>query len=251
MLDLHCHILPGIDDGPRTLDESIEMCRLAAKDGIKTIVATPHRGSFVADTTGSQVLDGVKQLKEALAQNKIDIEILPGHEIHISKDLIDDIDTGLALTINNNKKYVLLELPFRSVPFYVFEVIAQLKKKGITPIIAHPERNDQIQTDKRLMKKLIKAGAMAQITGGCLTGEFGGAAQRTAEELLKKGLVHIIASDAHSDRRPPVLSTYIEEASKIVGEKKARGLVEGNPGKIIKAIETPGVKETSKPRGLN
>ena len=234
MLDLHCHILPGIDDGPKTLDESVAMCRMAEEDGINAIVATPHKSSFVADVSAQQVSDGIKQLEEALAQNNIDIEILPGHEIHISKDLIDNIDSGRALTINNNKKYILLELPFRSVPFYVFDVLAQLKVKEIIPIIAHPERNTQIQTDKPMMKKLIKAGALAQITGSSLTGEYGGAAQRTAEELLSKGLVHIIASDAHSDRRPPLLSSAVKAAAKIIGEKKALELVEENPLGIIK-----------------
>ena len=157
MLDLHCHILPGLDDGSKTLDEALSMCRVAAGDGIHTIVATPHRGSFAADTTAAQVLEGIKKLKKALRQKHIAIDILPGHEIHISEDLINDIDHDQALTINHKKKYILLELPFRSVPFYVFETIAQLKKMGITPIIAHPERNDQIQTDKHLMKNLVKA----------------------------------------------------------------------------------------------
>jgi len=236
MYDLHCHILHGIDDGPKTLDESIAMCQLAAKDGIKVIVATPHRSSFVANTTAEQVFDGIKQLKEVLAQNKIDIEILPGHEIHISKELIDDINSGLALTINNNKKYILLELPFRSVPFYVFDVLAELKKKKIVPIIAHPERIYQIQTDKHLMKKLIKAGALSQITGSSLTGEFGAPAQRTAEELLASNLVHVMASDAHSKQRPAILSHAVNAVAEIVGQKKARALVESNPGRIIKGL---------------
>jgi protein-tyrosine phosphatase len=202
MVDLHCHILPGIDDGSKTLKESVEMCRRAAADGIRAIVATPHRNSFVANTTVSQVLNGIKQLKKALARNSIDIDILPGHEIHISNDLIDEVERGESLTINRNEKYILLELPMRSVPFYVFDCVAQLKGKGITAIIiAHPERNAQIQADKRVMKRLIKAGALSQVTGGSLLGEFGPTARRCAVELLKNGLAHVIASDAHSAAR--------------------------------------------------
>ena len=239
MLDLHCHILPGLDDGPKTLKESLEMCRRGANDGIRTIVATPHRGNPAGNTTGAQVLRSIKRLKAALAKNKIFIDILPGHEIHISKGLIKDVQKGVALTVNDQKKYILLELPFRSVPFYVFDVIAQLKEKGITSIIAHPERNTQIQTDKRVMKRLIKAGALAQITGGSLLGEFGPAARNSAVNLLKSGLVHVIASDAHSPDRPPVLSGAVAEATKTVGEKKTRALVESNPEKIIRD-ENPG-----------
>ena len=234
MVDLHCHILPGLDDGPKTLKESLAMCRAAAADGIHTIVATPHRGNFVADTTAKQVLAGIKKLKKALAKHKIKIDILPGHEIHISKDLVQDVEKGVALTINNKKKYILLELPFHSVPFYVFDVIARLKEKGITPIIAHPERNTQIQADKRVMKRLVKAGASAQITGDSLTGKFGPAARRSAANLLKSGLASIIASDSHSPARPPALSEAITEATKIVGEKKTRALVESNAAEIIK-----------------
>ena len=224
MVDLHCHILPGLDDGPKTMAESLAMCRAAVDDGIHTIVATPHRGSFVANTTAKQVLGDIKKLKKALAKQKIKIDILPGHEIHISKDLIKDVEKGVALTINDNKKYILLELPMRSVPFYVFDVIAELKEKGITPIIAHPERNTQIQADKRVMKRLIKAGALGQLTGGSLLDQYGPAAQRSAVSLLKADLVHVMASDAHSPDHPPVLSEDIAEAKRIVGEKKVNEL---------------------------
>ena len=233
MLDLHCHILPGLDDGPKTMVESLAMCRAAAADGVHAIVATPHRGNPVGNTTGAQVLKAIKKLKNTLKKREIPIEILPGHEIRVNQNLINDIDKGKALTLNNKKKYVLLELPFESVPFYVFDVLARLKEKGITAIIAHPERNTQIQADKRVMKRLIKASALSQITGGSLLGEFGPAALRSAVELLKSGLVRVLASDSHSPDRPPVLTKAIAAAAKIVGEKKAKILVTDNPQKIV------------------
>ena len=219
------------------MDKSLAMCRAAAADGICAIVATSHRGNPQGNTTGTQVLKAVKKLKTALKKNKISIDILPGHKIRIDKNLINNIEKGLALTVNNNKKYILLELPFESVPFYVFDVLAQLKEKGITPIIAHPERNAQIQADKRVMKRMIKSGALSQITGGSLLGEFDPAARRSAVELLKGGLAHVIASDSHSADRPPVLSEAIAEAAKIVGQKKAKILVTDNPEKIVKKKE--------------
>ena len=234
MVDLHCHILPGLDDGPKTMSESLAMCRAAAADGIHAIVATPHRGNPAGNTAGTHVLKCVKKLNAELKKNKVPIDILPGHEIRINKNLIDDVDKGRALTINNKKKYILLELPFESVPFYVYDVIVQLKEKGITAIIAHPERNTQIQKDKRVMKRLIKAGALSQITGGSLLGEFGPAARRSAVSLLKGGLVHVMASDSHSFERPPTLTEALAEAEIIVGEKKTISLVESNPKGIIK-----------------
>ncbi|MCP3895318.1 MAG: tyrosine protein phosphatase, partial [Bacteroides sp.] len=151
MIDIHCHIIPGIDDGATSMDEALAMCKIAADDGIRTIVATPHRGSnFVVNTTRHQVIEGVKVLQKELQAKNIALEIIPAHENFIYDELLADIEAGKALTINDQRKYVLLETPFESVPFYVFTVIETLKKKGIIPIIVHPERNAQIQDDMRI-----------------------------------------------------------------------------------------------------
>ena len=234
MIDLHCHILPGLDDGPKTMAESLEMCRKAVADGITTIVATPHRGNPAGNTAGTTVLKEVKRLKTALKKHKIPLEILPGHEVRISENILDDIDRGRALTINNKMKYILLELPFESVPFYVYDVVKKIKEKGIIPIIAHPERNDQIQADKRVMKRLIAAGALSQITGGSLLGQFGPKARQSAVSLLKSGLVHVIASDAHAFQNSPSVEEVRTEVERIAGEKIAKVLFETNSEKIVK-----------------
>lgn len=234
MIDIHCHILPGLDDGPKTLNESLEMCRRALANGITTIVATPHRGNPAGNTTGSVVLSSVKKLKAVLKEHKIPIEILPGHEVRISENILDDIDKGRALTVNNKKKYILLELPFESVPFYVYEVVKKIKEKEITPIIAHPERNDQIQEDKRVMKRLIAAGALSQITGGSLLGQFGTKARKSAVSLLKSGLAHVMASDSHAFQNPPSVEEVRTEVVRVAGEKIAKVLFETNPKKIVK-----------------
>lgn len=237
MIDLHCHILPGIDDGSASMNESILMCEMAEKDGIDTIVATPHRGSFVANTTREQVLTGVRKLSKQLREKGIQVNILPGHEIHITETTLDDIESGEALTINDHKSFALLELPFKSVPFYAFEVIKTLQFKGITPIIAHPERNTQIQSDPDIVSKLIDHGAMTQVTGSSFLGNFGVHSKRTAIKLLKKGLIHLVASDAHSQSRPPVLAEIFNNIVKIEGQSAAIRLMHDNPSKVIENLE--------------
>lgn len=234
MIDIHCHILPGLDDGPQTEQQSLAMCELAAADGIKTIVATPHTGNGEYLSPAKDVRKGVEKLNKLLKKKEINLTILPGHDAYIQLRLIEDIKQGKVLTINDAKKYIILELPAQSVPFYVEEFIIKLKSNGITGIISHPERNDQIQKDTRALKRLVAAGALAQITALSLTGGFGNPAQKTAQTLLKQRLAHIIASDAHSkDMRPPVLSEAVKEASRIIGERNAWDMAHTTPLEII------------------
>ena len=207
MIDIHCHILPDIDDGPRTMEESLEMCRIAVADGIKTIVATPHHNSpYVDSQPTAVVLQRVEELREELCRHAIPLEILPGQEIHITETIVEDILQGRSLTLNNAGKYALIEMPSDSVPFYVRQVVEELKGNGITAIIAHPERNRQVQQDPSVLEQLIDAGALGQITAGSLLGQFGSSAEKSARELLRYGHVHVIASDGHSRGRPPVLA---------------------------------------------
>jgi len=234
VIDIHCHILPGMDDGPETQEQALVMCKVAADDGIKTIVATPHTGNGVYLSEAKDVLNGVKRLNELLKEQGISLEILPGHDAYIQPELIENIEKGKVLTINNRKRYVVLELPEQSVPFYVQEVITSLKSKGITGIISHPERNFHIQKNTRYPERLIQSGALLQITASSLTGGFGDSARNTAITLLKRRLVHIIASDAHSENiRPPVLSMAVKEAAKFISEDHVRAMVETNPLEII------------------
>lgn len=234
MVDIHCHILPGLDDGAETEKQALAMCAIAAHDGIKTIVATPHTGNGVYSITARDVRSGVERLNKLLKGKGIALTILPGHDAHIQSTLIEDIKQGKVLTINDAKRYIILELPVHSVPSYVKEVITKLKSNGITGIISHPERNIQIQKDTRALKRLVTAGALTQITALSLTGGFGEVAGDTAVTLLKQGLAHIIATDAHSvDKRPPVLSEAVKEAGRIIGERNAWDMANTIPLEII------------------
>lgn len=243
MIDLHCHILPGMDDGAQSMEESLSMCRRAEYDGIHTIVATPHtlNGSYV--NTMSDVMEKTSELNKAAGRDGLRIRILPGADVHLCKDMWKHVDNGSAGTINGDKKYLLLELPFHTVPSQLGDEIFNLKVRGITPIITHPERNLVIQKNSSVLSKAIGLGALCQVTASSITGIFGHAVKKCAETLLKRRMVQIIASDAHSaHKRPPLLSEAAMAAYKILGNAdEAEHLVVHSPEKVVSGaiLEAP------------
>lgn len=238
MIDIHAHILPSIDDGPETIEESIELCKVAANDGIKTIVATPHSKDGVYETKSVEIIKAVDTLNTALVVNQIDIDILPGAEIHISEGLVESIKNGDVLTINNGGKFILFELPFAFIPPGTDKLIFNLKSNGIIPIIAHAERIAAFQRKPELVDQLVKIGARVQVNAHGLTKMASRGERKCAEWLLKNRLVHFIASDVHSlTGRPPILSKAVECAARIVGEEEASALVCRNPELIINGLD--------------
>ena len=163
MIDIHTHLLPSIDDGPETIEESIELCKIAANDGIKKIVATPHTKDGVYEAKSDKILETVDVLNLKLKENQIDIEILPGSEIHIHEGLVEGIESGEVLTINNSGKFILFELPFIFIPPGTDKFIFNLKSNGIVPIIAHAERISAFQKNPELVGQLVKIGALVQV----------------------------------------------------------------------------------------
>ncbi len=238
MIDIHAHILPSLDDGPETIEESVELCKVAANDGIKRIVATPHSKDGVYEAKSDKILETVNVLNLKLKENQIDIEVLPGSEIHIHEGLVESIESGEVLTINNSGKFILFELPFVFIPPGTDKFIFNLKINGIVPIIAHAERISAFQKNTELVRQLVKIGALVQVNAPGLTGQAGPRERKCAEWLLKNRLVHFIASDVHSlSGRPPILSKAVECAARIVGEEEARALVCHNPEQIINGLD--------------
>ena len=234
MIDLHCHILPGIDDGAENIEESVTMSNIAYRDGIRTIVATPHTMNGVFINEREYILEKVNKLQKVLIAKKIDILVIPGADVHINYNLLELIRDGKAMTINNNGKYILLEFPHHQVPPKISEFVFKLKLNKVIPIFTHPERNIAIQKDLNIIFRLVELGALTQITASSLIGEFGPVASKCAVEMLKNNLAHIIASDAHSSRfRSPVLSHSLIKASQITGEKWAEAMVTTIPRAII------------------
>lgn len=233
MIDIHSHILWGIDDGAQGMAEAMEMARVAAADGIKTIVATPHGADWEAGHC-PEIGPLVAMLQGEVRRAGFDLEILPGMENYLVPELIDQLDQKRDYALNHSS-YLLIELPLQEYPPYSEEVIFQLQAKGVRPILAHPERNAIIRERHDLLERLVERGVIAQITVASLLGAFGRRTREAAEDFLEHGLAHVIASDAHSPtgHRSPVLSKGWAAAARIVGEERAYEMVTGAPACIL------------------
>jgi protein-tyrosine phosphatase len=219
MIDIHCHILPGADDGAPDMETSIAMARIAANDGIHTIIATPHLTS--AAYPREKLIEAVAQLNTALQQQSIPVTILFGAEVqaHIVLSVADRFCLA-------ESSFLLVEFPHSYLPADARELISALTTRSITPIIAHPERNAQIGRDPWLLAPLLEMGAKIQITAESLTGNLGMAAKNCAEYLLRSGHVHYLATDSHAPGfREPILSKAVKQAAGIIGEEQAKKLV--------------------------
>jgi protein-tyrosine phosphatase len=232
MVDIHCHILPATDDGALSLEESVAMCRAAADDGIEVIVCTPHMFDGVHTTPEKgALLERIAQV-EAACHGKL--KLLPGGEVRYSHEIFQeakDPETRIKL---NGTSYMLLEFAFEMVPPNIEMTIFQMLQAGVTPVIAHPERNKRIQKHPEILASLVERGAFAQIDAGSLTKSFGTEPFESAKRIIEAGLAHFIATDAHHlERRRPILSDAVVVASAIGGAEYAHAMVEDNPRALI------------------
>ncbi len=239
MIDIHTHILPAIDDGPTTMTESLEMCRIAVNDGIKKMIATPHVQNGMYDLDANKVLEKIHLLNQLVKQEGLDLVIFPGAEVHLSDRLLDAeiLKESSILTINGGRKYILLEFPFQWVPSGTEHVIFKLRSMGFTPILPHLERNFKIQRDPSMIRHFAEMGAILQVTAQSITGDFDAAPMKCALWMLKNNLVHVIASDAHSPAgRPPILTKALKVVSDKLGEEAAKKMVLDHPGMILEGL---------------
>ncbi len=228
MIDLHNHILPGIDDGAADMDEAIAMAQIAVEDGIRTIVATSHvRGDQAVSP--AEIRKHVACFNDELRKRKVALRVLAGAEVYYEMPLDVFAAHGLAGTCS-----VLLEFPHSRLPGTAESVVTALRHRGLLPIIAHPERNGTIIERPEMLLPLLQPGVLAQITAASLTGEMGNDVQRCAVHLLRMGAVHLIASDAHSaTRRPPRMGDGVKVAARIVGRSKAQDMVQATPQRVL------------------
>jgi protein-tyrosine phosphatase len=228
VIDIHCHLLPGIDDGAKSWEVALKMCRMAANDGIAHIVATPHANyEYPYDRARYAVL-----LDELRAQVP-ELTFSLGCDFHLSYENVSDCLQHPERYAIGETNYLLVELSEYS-SYSVAETLYQLRAKGLTPIVTHPERNQLVLSTPTLLDDFARVGALFQITANALTGSWGKPSQKFAETMLKKNMVHFIASDAHGvGGRPPILSAGRDAAAKIVGEAVARELVDTNPAAVV------------------
>lgn len=235
MIDLHCHILPGIDDdGPPRLEDVLAMARIAVDDGIRQVVATPHIKETIH--LPRRIRELVAGFNEALRSNAIQLEVFPGAEVGsmLNASLLPDYTL-------NGSNYVLLEFPHSHLPQNAVEIVFKAVLAGLAPIIPHPERNPSVVRRPDLLLDLVGAGALVQVTAGSLIGDFGPESKACSQYLLENDLVHFLATDAHSPGwRRPVLTLGVKAAARIVGEPAARRLVTDNPASVLKGVPLHG-----------
>jgi protein-tyrosine phosphatase len=199
MIDLHSHLLPWVDHGCPDLKTAVNMARTAAESGIQLVACTPHYPDWnLAKVQYARVV--LEQLRGTLLNNGVEIFTLLGFEVDLSVVTGADLKRMRELTIEKSKQVLLLEMPYNGWPLFIEDTIFRLVTNGFTPVLAHPERNDQVQKSSEPLDRLVRGGAVVQATAGSLTGEFGNAAVKTFHRLISEGLVSLLATDAHSFR---------------------------------------------------
>lgn len=249
MIDLHCHILPGLDDGADRLEESIGMARVAENDGIEKIVATPHlfRDNLAYEDL-SIIEEKKEELNQALQTNNIKVEILAGAEVNISHNLIEEIRKNRSHLTLHQSSYMFVEFP----PDHVFsgakELFFELMSEGINPIIAHPERNSVFIHHPGSLYELLQMGVLAQANSGSFSGMYGSTVKSAVLRLLQLNLIQFIGSDGHNSRsKAPRLSEAVTIAASIVGEERAKALVKENPQAVLDDQQIPCFPEPINP----
>lgn len=248
MIDLHNHLLPGIDDGAKRVEETLEFLRIARRDGVRTVTATPHMKPGVYDNTRSGIAEAIARVREAAQGDEAgEVTLLPGAEVYFTADVVERFRRGELMTVADAGRYLLLELPYQQLPMRVDETIFQLRLAGVTPIMAHPERVAYYLEDIERVEASVRVGALTQVTGASITGRFGSKAREFALAMLERDLIHVLASDSHDVRyRPPILSDAREVVARVRGEEAARRMVEDAPRAILEGREVA-TPEPSRP----
>jgi protein-tyrosine phosphatase len=250
MIDLHCHILPGVDDGAKTVEEALDMARVAQSDGIKIIVATPHLLREKFDFEGFDSIQKRRQdLNEAFRTNNIPVEVKSGAEVYISHNLIEEIRRKREPLVLNESSYMFIEFPIEHIYQGVKNLFFDLMSEGITPIVTHPERNSVFKQHPELLYELVQMGALAQANSGSFFGLYGRKSAVFVRRLLEWNLVHFIASDGHNAHSmPPRLSEAVREAKTLIGEERASAMVNDNPQAVLEDREIPYLAQALNPR---
>jgi protein-tyrosine phosphatase len=239
-VDLHCHLLPALDDGAADLATALAMARMACDEGTHTIVATPHQCGSFAHTTGDAIRQRTAELQEELDRQGIDVRLLPGADVRIDEELPAALRCGRVLTLADRGRHVLLELP-HEIYLPLDALLVRLQRDGVTSVLSHPERNAGLLAERRIVESLVDQGCLMQVTAGSLLGAFGAASQAMAEWMLARGLTHFLATDAHGLRaRRPRLRAAYERARELAGESVARTLCCDNPGRVARGESVAG-----------
>ncbi len=239
MIDLHCHLLPGIDDGAPDLATSLAMARMAASDGIEHVVCTPHINPGVYDNDGPDIQRRIALLANELQDQGIELGLWLGADVHVDPALVNKLASGVVPTLAGSR-YFLLEPPHHVAPPRLSDLVKDLIKSDYVPIITHPERLRWIETHYEVFRSLLGHGALVQITAASITGGFGSRPKYWSQRMLDEGLVDIVATDAHNTTgRPPVLSIARDALIERLGEAEAIELVYNRPARVLRNEPMP------------
>lgn len=234
-VDIHSHILPGLDDGANCESQSIRMARMAAQDGTRLVVCTPHWVPGLYPTDRDRILQEVIYLNERLRREGILLKLCPGQEIRLDVSIPARLSEGSLLTINDTGRYALIELPLQGLPPKVEGFLCQLQTEGITPILAHAERVSPLRQEPERLYRWVRAGLLAQVTAGSLLGHYGQELKEYSIWLLKQRMAHMVGSDAHDlEGRPPGLSQAKALVEDLLGEEVARDLFRNVPEAVVR-----------------
>jgi protein-tyrosine phosphatase len=236
MIDLHAHILPGFDDGVRSLEQARDLARAAAAEGVTAIAATPHvRDDF--PTTAEQMERGVERLRADFAEQAIPVDVLYGGEVSFGRVWEFPDDVLLRFSLAHTGRYVLVEFPYRGWPPLVDQTVQELVRRGVTPLVAHPERSPDVQADPDRVETLVAAGALVQLTAASVEGRLGEGPRAAAARLLERRLAHVIATDAHG---PHIREGGLASSVRAVGnEQLSRYLTTEAPEAIAAGRDVP------------
>ncbi|MGL4514523.1 MAG: tyrosine-protein phosphatase [Lacipirellulaceae bacterium] len=222
LVDLHCHLLPGLDDGPRDHQESIAMALLSRDQGIDTIIATPHQLGSFGRLTADDIRRGVERIRDLLRADGIAIDVLPGADVWVEEGLVEKVLAGEVLTLGDQGRHVLLEMPHdRYTP--IDGLLDDLDRNGLVGVLTQPERNGGLLRMPGVIDDLVDRGCLMQVTAGSFLGASGPASQALAERMAKRGAIHFVATDAHGAKsRRPRLAEAFQAVAKIAGAQAAR-----------------------------
>ena len=237
MIDLHCHLLPGIDDGPATLEEALEMARIAVANGIEEACVTPHLHPGRWENDLAKISAAAESYRVALAEARIPLMVGFAAEVRLEYEIMALIEADRVPFLGSleGNKVMLLEFPHSHVPVGADRFVTWLLARNIRPMIAHPERNKDLMRDPARLEPFVRAGCLLQLTADSVAGDFGEVCALRAREFLERGWVSVLASDAHDTvDRPPRIAPGRNVAAKIVGEEEASRMTHGTPLRIVR-----------------
>lgn len=239
MVDIHCHLIPMVDDGASSMTEALSIIEREAEGGTGTFIATPHINSVQDLDRSYELIEKLDNVRMKVEARGIDVKLFPGCELYASQAVVKALQRGLPITLAGSGKYVLLDVPRYALPLDFGAVVGEICAFGVTPILAHPERSSEFQAEPDRVLGFVSAGAVLQLNAGSFRGRYGAQAQALAMRYLRSGWAHFLASDAHRVGRGPILGQAVAALSSVVGLNYLSAITEAAGRCVISGIELP------------